>query len=778
MIPLKLQLKNFLSYGDAWTTIDFTPYHFICLSGKNGHGKSALLDALTWVLWGQARKVAGVARADDALVHLGQRSMTVILQFMCRDQCYTVRRELVLYQDGPKVTLDFGILDAQGQRTRSLTDKTVRLTQERIQEVVGLDFDSFANSVFLRQGQSNEFSKKTAQERKQMVATILGIDQYERMRKRALDKLRRYESERDGLKQVHAHLHQEYQRSDEVKRLFAACEQSIHAVQTTSNEITQRLAVLAEQRAAIINAKTTRITMQQELDAAKLVLQSYVHQQELGHINRIQEYEVACAAARAREQALVEKTEQLKVRIAALERDRTAVQQQLGTLSSLAQLKQQEADRFCAARIIFEKRKECYQRMLAYGNSAHNELKLLKQQRSDIDETDSAHCPLCHQALTQDNQQTVQHDLAKRIRFYEQRLARLGTFVHTQKNSIAREHESLAQLDQNAQQATQAAIRADELRAKNEVLAREVAALRTELETTVNVYNVEQQAIAKVRAEQQQIKTMFDQRLKNDERYRVDKERVDVAEQKIIVIIRQISLMQEEDVVRQEQALNAELVRVHEQNAQLLEQKGRLTQELDHVESVRLTLVQQTTKLHELETACSDYATIADIFGKDGVQALLIESVIPELEDEANDILGRLTDNQARIFIESLRDLRSGGTRETLDIKIADSAGIRAYELFSGGEAFRIDFAIRIALSKLLARRAGASLQTLIVDEGFGSQDEDGLALIIDMLYKIQDYFAKIIIVSHLPFLKDHAPVHFMVEKLAGGSVVRVIEQG
>ena len=98
--------------------------------------------------------------------------------------------------------------------------------------------------------------------------------------------------------------------------------------------------------------------------------------------------------------------------------------------------------------------------------------------------------------------------------------------------------------------------------------------------------------------------------------------------------------------------------------------------------------------------------------------------------------------------------------------------------MFSGGEAFRIDFALRIALSKMLARRAGTSLQTLIIDEGFGSQDEEGLAHIMDALYRIQDDFAKIIIVSHLPSMKDQFPVHFHIEKKPTGSVIDIIEQG
>ncbi len=64
--------------------------------------------------------------------------------------------------------------------------------------------------------------------------------------------------------------------------------------------------------------------------------------------------------------------------------------------------------------------------------------------------------------------------------------------------------------------------------------------------------------------------------------------------------------------------------------------------------------------------------------------------------------------------------------KETLDIQISDGAGVRDYEMYSGGEAFRVNFAIRLALSEVLAQRKGARLQTLVIDEGFGSQDIQG----------------------------------------------------
>ncbi len=62
--------------------------------------------------------------------------------------------------------------------------------------------------------------------------------------------------------------------------------------------------------------------------------------------------------------------------------------------------------------------------------------------------------------------------------------------------------------------------------------------------------------------------------------------------------------------------------------------------------------------------------------------------------------------------------------------------------------------------------------------EGFGSQDEEGLSLIMDAIHKIQDDFEKVIVVSHLPSMRDQFPVHFNVEKGPSGSQVSVVELG
>jgi len=168
------------------------------------------------------------------------------------------------------------------------------------------------------------------------------------------------------------------------------------------------------------------------------------------------------------------------------------------------------------------------------------------------------------------------------------------------------------------------------------------------------------------------------------------------------------------------------------------------------------------------------YRDLAQAFGKKGIQALLIEMALPEIETEANKLLGRMTDNRMQVKIETQRETKKGNLLETLDINISDELGTRNYEMFSGGEAFRINFAIRIALSKLLARRAGAPLPTLIIDEGFGTQDSFGIEKLKEAINSIQDDFDKIIVITHIEELKDAFPARIDVIKTAEGSTLSV----
>ncbi|HSO27470.1 MAG TPA: SbcC/MukB-like Walker B domain-containing protein, partial [Anaerolineales bacterium] len=100
---------------------------------------------------------------------------------------------------------------------------------------------------------------------------------------------------------------------------------------------------------------------------------------------------------------------------------------------------------------------------------------------------------------------------------------------------------------------------------------------------------------------------------------------------------------------------------------------------------------------------------------------------------------------------------------------------VRDYEMFSGGEAFRVNFAIRLALSEVLAQRAGARLQTLVIDEGFGSQDELGRQRLIEAINMVRSDFEKILVITHIDELKNQFPTRIEVEKSIDGSRIQVI---
>ena len=182
MIPYKLRLRNFLSYREE-QALDFSGIHLACLAGENGHGKSALLDAMTWALWGRAR-----ARRDDELIALGENEMWVEFEFGLGKQRYRVWRQrsrkgrgqsdlhLYVWRDGA---------DGAGGEWQLLDEGGVVERQALITRTLRMEYETFINSAFLLQGKADSFTVKTAGERKQILSDILGLSRYDRYEEQA-----------------------------------------------------------------------------------------------------------------------------------------------------------------------------------------------------------------------------------------------------------------------------------------------------------------------------------------------------------------------------------------------------------------------------------------------------------------------------------------------------------------------------------------------------------------------------------------------------------------
>ena len=198
---------------------------------------------------------------------------------------------------------------------------------------------------------------------------------------------------------------------------------------------------------------------------------------------------------------------------------------------------------------------------------------------------------------------------------------------------------------------------------------------------------------------------------------------------------------------------------------------GRIA-ELDRIED-ELKQIQSSRDNYYFNADAYRELTVA--FGRNGIQAMIVETVLPELEDEANRLLARMTTSHLHVRLRSTRQaLSNDNIIETLDIVIRDETGERPYALYSGGEAFRVDFAIRVALSKLLARRAGTTIYMLIIDEGFGTQDARGRDGLIEALRSVEQDFATILVITHIDEVREMFPTRIEVTKSESGSHVTV----
>jgi exonuclease SbcC len=204
------------------------------------------------------------------------------------------------------------------------------------------------------------------------------------------------------------------------------------------------------------------------------------------------------------------------------------------------------------------------------------------------------------------------------------------------------------------------------------------------------------------------------------------------------------------------------------------EKRARAEQALHALSTARQRQTRLEQQRADLLAQQGVYEQLKDAFGKKGIPAMIIEAALPEIEDTANDLLTRMTGGRMRVHFAMQRETVKGDTVETLDIAIEDEAGLRDYALYSGGEAFRINFAIRIALSKLLARRAGAQLRTLFIDEGFGTQDAAGRERLIEAINVVADDFDLILTITHIDELRDAFPARLEIEKTPSGSRIRL----
>jgi len=171
----------------------------------------------------------------------------------------------------------------------------------------------------------------------------------------------------------------------------------------------------------------------------------------------------------------------------------------------------------------------------------------------------------------------------------------------------------------------------------------------------------------------------------------------------------------------------------------------------------------------------SHYAILQDAFGKKGIPAMIISNVTNELEFHINVILRELTNKNMSVKVSTEKNLKTKEElSDTLEIIIRDDLLERPYQMYSGGEKYRIDLAIRLALSKILARRNNFKLETLIIDEPSGL-DQEGLNNFKDAIYRLSQTFRKIFVISHLQELVEDSQERFKIVEVKSNNGISTV---
>ena len=857
MIPLKLTVRNFMCYRDDVPPLDLDGIHVACLCGDNGHGKSALLDAMTWALWGQAR-----ARTQEELVHQGRSDMAVELDFKAREQTYRVSRKYSRTARGSQSTLlELQVLTDDG--IRPITGNTVRDTEARIRDLLHMDYDTFVNTAFLLQGRADEFTRSAPARRKQCLAEVLDLAWYQRIEERARERSRHASGRLREIEGAVAHMRSQIDGRPALRERLAEIEATLARL---GPEVQTQRSWVESLRDGVEGQRRRHgelDSLEQRLRSGRVELEEL--DRDIGERRRrIERYEVvqerrAEIAERANRieavRAETTRLDEAAARAHALAQEKTRLQGAMAVQRERLSAELSQVERSISADL--EPRAAALPQLEETLRAARTEQDSLREpevalarlrdeaqdlaarfqflkQRSDqlvaemeetrrkFDMLDRGEpvCPLCKQPLgdegqehlaleyrTQGQQAKQQYqqdqDEANRVDVERSRKLAAVAAAESELDRQTRELQArIAAAERDVEYSMNAASALTEMLSRRAGLTARLDAGDFAHDERRRLGEVEREAAAvdydgerhqRLRAEMSALEPYVELSRRLAEADDALPRERDSLDRVLGIRDRRQAELAEDERRRDELAADlkslpaleaqlseaqARLAALERQQQEAVGQQGAVQGELGRLDALERDLKSQERERNTLEESKSIYDELAGAFGRNGIQALIIETAIPELQNDANELLGRLTDGRMTLKLElreGRRDRLTGTPSEELDIRIGDEVGTRAYEMFSGGEAFRINFALRIALSRLLAQRSGAPLPILFIDEGFGSQDASGQERLREAIQSIQSDFQKIIVITHLEGIKDSFPTRIEVTKAATGSTFRIV---
>ena len=659
MKPLRLKVKNFASYREE--ELDFTQLPpLVAVVGVNGAGKSSLiLDAMTFVLFNQARGTTAAGTGIENLIHQGETQLEVDFTFSLNDHVYRVLRK----RSTQSHELELWIDDvSHGEK--------IKETEAKLRQLLRLNYDTLLDTVCLGQGKSGSFMSKKPDERKSVLGEVLGLERYDILeqaskvsRKEVRERWdvvkRKVEDLSDRLEQLPDWLQQAEQANAQI---------GVLQVNLTKSERELEREILLRQRLELA-IRERQQALQRREDATQRVTQA---RKQL-----------------ATEQAAFDRLQSLRVDIPSLEA-------QLGELESTFELND----------AIQRQGLEQRGRLEAALTTLTQQANAWKEKHHRLEQHGEGDCEVCGQVI----------------------------------------------------ESTHRASSLQRFKDEFNVLRQEVLEVRAGLQALQGQLDAQETVLKTLRRERQELTSKLTTARDNEGKLRTIQEKLTLLETQERVAVTEHAAVWAQDVpiilneVPRDNELRKQVQELRRQLDNTIAQASvadhKLT-ELEQDASNLALLKQQDVALLEEYTEWDD---LVKAWSKTGIQALIIENALPELERDINEILGLLSDARSSIEFHTQREKKSkqGEMIETLDVLVRDEYGVRTYETYSGGERFRVDLACHVGLATFLAKRAGAAIRFFILDEGVGSQDASTKSLVYRCMQQLSTRFDNVLVISHI----------------------------
>ncbi|PIU43351.1 MAG: hypothetical protein COS97_01450 [Candidatus Nealsonbacteria bacterium CG07_land_8_20_14_0_80_40_10] len=693
MNPIKLQLANFMSYKNP-QILDFSRFEIGCLTGTNGVGKSSILEAITWALWGRARG----EKMSDEIIHQGEQGMWVEVVLQLEDKYFRVLRKRERKGKSGKTTLYFGISKDLKGLWQNITEEEIAKTQKKIEDNLHLTYEIFTNSAYLRQGHADEFTVKTPTERKQILSDILGLDIFAKLEEKAKEKNKEISEKENEISFQIASWQKEIAENENLENAFNKMQLEKNKIEKELDKIEAQLDKSRKEISHLDNLRdklsTARENFRQLNDKLKDKLQE---KKDL-------------------------KSEELKVKL--ILKNREKILDKFREYEKQILDEQKLNEKFLKSQPF----KEQLIKMIVYRDKLKDEIWKI----SGI-----SICPTCKRPLPEKDARSV--------------------IIHLEEDFKNKFGRQIIDINNKLKVINYNSVRHQSLK-KNIAASQNMVQEKNKLDLAENNLKHLQNRI-------EQIKKEISQAFSNRNEISIEGSNLAKILEKSKTKVSDFQILEEKVKTK----------RIDFNN--LIIQYGAAGEKLAQIKNLKEKIKQYEVELKQLNQQKTIFDKLTELFSKKGVPSLIIEKTLPALEEEANIILSRVSSGNMKVAFKMERPKKNGNeTIDTLDIIIFDALGSRPYELFSGGEAFRINFAIRVALSKFLAQKAKAKVKFLVIDEGFGNLDTAGLQDIILAINSVKTDFDKILVITHLEELKNAFESQILVTKDEEGSHITMVD--